>query len=66
MLFIGPEAEQRFGRRHFMDMTAVFIAPPQFTVLHGSVEPSGPSHRPGGAREAAVAPPCADATEMAG
>ncbi|MBY8849675.1 ATP-dependent helicase, partial [Saccharothrix sp. MB29] len=34
MLFIGPAAEQRFGRRHFMDM-AVFTAPPQFTVLHG-------------------------------
>ena len=36
MLFIGPEAEQRFGRRHFMDMTAVFTAPPQFTVLDGA------------------------------
>ena len=33
MLFIGPEAERRFGRRHFMDLTAVFTAPPQFTVL---------------------------------
>ena len=33
MLFIGPEAEQRFGRRHFMDLTAVFTAPPEFTVL---------------------------------
>ncbi|WP_367130622.1 DEAD/DEAH box helicase [Saccharothrix sp. HUAS TT1] len=38
MLFIGPAAEQRFGRRHFMDMTAVFTAPPQFTVLHGRRE----------------------------
>ena len=28
LLFIGPSAEQRFGRRHFMDMTAVFTAPP--------------------------------------
>jgi ATP-dependent Lhr-like helicase len=37
-LFIGPTAEQRFGRRHFMDMTAVFTAPPQFTVLHGRRE----------------------------
>ncbi len=34
-LFIGPEAERRFGRRHFMDMTAVFTAPPQFTVIEG-------------------------------
>ncbi len=38
MLFIGPEAERRFGRRHFMDLTAVFTAPPQFTVLHGRTE----------------------------
>jgi ATP-dependent helicase Lhr and Lhr-like helicase len=38
LLFIGPTAEQKFGRRHFMDMTAVFTAPPQFTVLHGRRE----------------------------
>ncbi|MGH3238104.1 MAG: helicase-related protein, partial [Streptosporangiaceae bacterium] len=38
LLFIGPTAEQRFGRRHFMDMTAVFTAPPQFTVLSGRQE----------------------------
>ncbi|SDG04158.1 ATP-dependent helicase Lhr and Lhr-like helicase [Lentzea fradiae] len=38
LLFIGPAAEQKFGRRHFMDMTAVFTAPPQFTVLHGRRE----------------------------
>lgn len=38
MLFIGPEAERRFGHRHFMDMTAVFTAPPQFTVLEGRRE----------------------------
>jgi ATP-dependent Lhr-like helicase len=37
-LFIGPAAEQRFGRRHFMGMTAVFTAPPQFTVLSGRQE----------------------------
>ena len=37
-LFIGPEAEQRFGRRHFMGMTAVFTAPPQFTVISGRQE----------------------------
>ena len=35
LLFIGPNAELRFGRRHFMGMTAVFTAPPQFTVLAG-------------------------------
>lgn len=38
LLFIGPEAERRFGLRHFMGMTAVFTAPPQFTVLEGRRE----------------------------
>ncbi|WP_405889230.1 DEAD/DEAH box helicase [Streptomyces sp. NBC_01136] len=38
MLFIGPEAEQRYGYRHFMDLTAVFTAPPEFTVLNGRNE----------------------------
>jgi ATP-dependent Lhr-like helicase len=38
LLFIGPEAELRFGHRHFMDMTAAFTAPPQFTVLSGRQE----------------------------
>lgn len=38
MLFIGPEAERRFGRRHFIELTASFTAPPQFTVLAGRTE----------------------------
>jgi ATP-dependent helicase Lhr and Lhr-like helicase len=38
LMFIGPEAELKFGRRHFMGMTAVFTAPPQFTVLAGRQE----------------------------
>ncbi|MEU4691915.1 DEAD/DEAH box helicase [Actinoplanes sp. NPDC023714] len=38
MLFIGPEAELRFGRRHFMGMTAVFTAAPEFTVMAGRTE----------------------------
>lgn len=38
MMFIGPAAELRFGRRHFMDMTAVFTGAPEFTVLHGRTE----------------------------
>lgn len=38
MLFIGPEAEHRFGRRHFSELTASFTAPPQFTVLAGRQE----------------------------
>lgn len=37
-LFIGPRAEERFGRRHFMGMTAVFTAAPQFTVFEGRRE----------------------------
>jgi ATP-dependent Lhr-like helicase len=38
MLFVGPAAEQRFGRRNFMDMTAVFTGSPEFTVLTGRTE----------------------------
>ncbi|MFJ5712281.1 DEAD/DEAH box helicase [Streptomyces sp. NPDC093105] len=38
MLFVGQEAERRFGRRHFIELTASFTAPPQFTVLSGRVE----------------------------
>ncbi|WP_282784707.1 helicase-related protein, partial [Nocardia sp. CC201C] len=38
LLFIGPEAEKRFGRRNFLDLTASFTAPPQFTVLAGRHE----------------------------
>lgn len=36
--FIGPEAERRFGRRHFMELLAVFTAAPEFTVLAGRSE----------------------------
>lgn len=38
MLFVGPEAERRYGRRHFLEMLSVFTADPQFTVLHGRNE----------------------------
>ncbi|MFI1563988.1 DEAD/DEAH box helicase [Streptomyces sp. NPDC020490] len=38
LLFIGPEAERRFGQRHFMNLTASFTAPPEFTVLSGRTE----------------------------
>ncbi|MEE1741463.1 DEAD/DEAH box helicase [Streptomyces sp. BE147] len=38
LIFIGPEAERRFGYRHFMDLTAVFTAAPEFTVLSGRRE----------------------------
>ncbi len=35
---MGPEAERRFGYRHFMDLTAVFTAAPEFAVLSGHSE----------------------------
>lgn len=38
MLFIGPEAERRFGRRNFMDLLSVFTASPEFTVVLGREE----------------------------
>ncbi len=38
MLFIGPEAERRYGRRNFMELLAVFTAAPEFTVMHGRQE----------------------------
>ncbi|MBO8203070.1 DEAD/DEAH box helicase [Streptomyces smyrnaeus] len=38
LMFIGPEAERRFGFRHFMDLTAVFTAAPEFTVLSGRTQ----------------------------
>ena len=38
MLFIDSAAEAKFGWRHFLDMTASFTAPPQFTVISGRDE----------------------------
>lgn len=38
LAFIGPTAEHRFGRRHFMDLMAVFTAAPEFTVIAGRDE----------------------------
>jgi ATP-dependent Lhr-like helicase len=38
MLHMGPAAELRFGHRNFMDMSAVFTGPPEFTVLTGRTE----------------------------
>lgn len=36
--FIGPSAEQRFGRQHFMSLLSAFTTPPVFTVLDGKRE----------------------------
>lgn len=38
MLFIGPEAEKSFGRRHFIELTSAFTAAPELAVLHGRTE----------------------------
>jgi ATP-dependent Lhr-like helicase len=38
MLFVGREAEQKYGRRNFMDLVSVFTANPEFTVLQGREE----------------------------
>lgn len=35
LLFIGPEAEATFGRRHFMELVSVFTTPPLIEVRHG-------------------------------
>jgi ATP-dependent Lhr-like helicase len=35
LAFIGPAAEKHFGRRHFLDLMAVFTAAPEFTVIAG-------------------------------
>ena len=38
LAFVGPEAERRYGARHFMELLAVFAASPEVTVLHGRNE----------------------------
>ena len=38
MLGIGPRAEGELGRRHFLELVAVFTSPPLFTVMHGRTE----------------------------
>jgi ATP-dependent helicase Lhr and Lhr-like helicase len=35
MLQLGPEAERRYGRRNFLDLTAVFADPPTLAVVSG-------------------------------
>lgn len=38
MLFVGPEAERRYGGIHYRDLMAVFTADPQILILHGREE----------------------------
>jgi len=35
MLQFGPEAERRYGKRNYLDLTAVFADPPTLAVVHG-------------------------------
>jgi ATP-dependent helicase Lhr and Lhr-like helicase len=35
MLQLGPEAERRYGKRHYLDLTAVFADPPTLSVTYG-------------------------------
>ncbi|MGH3423472.1 MAG: DEAD/DEAH box helicase, partial [Nocardioidaceae bacterium] len=38
MLFMGPEAERAYGRRHFLELTSVFVADPEFAARYGREE----------------------------
>ena len=38
MLFVGPEAELKYGRRNFMELVSVFTAAPEFAVFQGRQE----------------------------
>jgi ATP-dependent helicase Lhr and Lhr-like helicase len=40
-LVLGPRAEQRFGRRNFMELFAVFSSPQSYTVQTGAGQPLG-------------------------
>lgn len=38
LMFVGPEAERKYGRRHFMELMTVFTSSPQMTVFFGKDE----------------------------
>lgn len=38
LFFLGLEAERRYGRRHFLELMAVFTAAPEVSVFHGREE----------------------------
>ena len=40
-LVLGPRAEKRFGRRHFMELYAVFSSPQSYTVQTANAQPIG-------------------------
>lgn len=35
LVFIGPEADEKFGKFYFRDLVSSFTSAPQFSVLHG-------------------------------
>ncbi len=41
LLVIGPKAERRFGRKHFMELFAVFSSPQTYTVQTSAGQPLG-------------------------
>jgi ATP-dependent helicase Lhr and Lhr-like helicase len=38
ILMLGPEGEERYGARHFLELFSVFNTPPLVTVYHGVAE----------------------------
>jgi ATP-dependent Lhr-like helicase len=38
ILAIGRRGEERFGRKHFLELLSVFLSPPLYAVLHGREE----------------------------
>lgn len=38
MLFVGPAAERRYGRKNFLELLSVFTSDPEFVVLHGRTD----------------------------
>lgn len=38
VIWFGPEGEKAFGRRHFMELLAVFTSDPMMTVRHGRTD----------------------------
>ena len=38
MLFVGPAAERRYGRKNFLELLSVLTSDPEFVVLHGRLD----------------------------
>ena len=66
MLFIGPEAERRFGHRHFMELTAVFTAPPRVHRAQRAYRDSAGSTRPCSPRRSRARAGCCSAAGAGG